>query len=166
MKTLDMRKIFNKMRKKRNYKLFYLAIIPVFCFNCSKQENIEFIPLPMYTVIDTFDSRGTMRVASEEIFLMRNYKDNEAVELQIDNFVCEIPEGLKTKYDQLTLSFVRESRVSNLEKFEENERNLFRYSAGRDFLYSFHFEKESGFKFRYKYRKKRTIGTKYQLKCN
>lgn len=154
------------MRKKRNYKfLFFLAILPIFCFSCSKPENVEFIPLPMYTVVDTFDSKGTTRVASEEIFLMHNYKDNEAVELQIDSFVCEISEELKTKYDQLILSFVRESRVSNLKKFEENERNLFRYSADRDFLYSYHFEKEGGFKRRHKYKKGNTINIKHSLAC-
>lgn len=155
------------MRKKRNYKfLFFLAILPIFCFSCSKPENVEFIPLPMYTVVDTFDSKGTTRVASEEIFLMHNYKDNEAVELQIDSFVCDISEELKTKYDQLTLSFVRESRVSNLKKFEENERNLFRYSADRDFLYSYHFFKKTGLEFQRKYKNGRGIRTKYHLDCN
>lgn len=155
------------MRKKRNYKIFYfLAIIPVFCFSCSKPENVEFIPLPMYTVVDTFDSRGTTRVASEEIFLMRNYKDNETVELQIDSFVCSISKIEKVKYDQLILSFLKESRVSNLEKFKENERNLFRNSTDRDFLYSYHFFKKTGLEFQRKYKNGRGIRTKYHLDCN
>lgn len=153
------------MKTAKTILFIFLVILPLLYFSCGKSGNVEFIHLPMYTVIDTFESKGTVLVAKEEIYLMRNYVDEEKIELQIDSFVCEISELQKTNYDQFLLSFVKESRVSNLKKFEENERNLIRYSADNDFLYSYHFDRKHGFNYRFKYKQGISIGVKYSLVC-
>ncbi|GJM34507.1 MAG: hypothetical protein DHS20C18_35080 [Saprospiraceae bacterium] len=118
----------------------------------------------MFRLIDTLESERGASVIKEDIYLMRGYCDNEMADRQIDSFVCSITEFEKYEYDQLLISFFKESSLSNMKKFQENARDLIRYSVDKDLIYNYSFHEKYRPMYRYTY-KGTYISEKYDLNC-
>jgi hypothetical protein len=101
-----------------------------FILNCSctifkKEIKIVLVQRDTSSTISDFDTSRLLYAL--ETYIIQNYRDNKETEKKIETFVQSWKDSSFIKYNQYTISFLKETKEESLEKMVANKKYLNKY---------------------------------------
>ena len=151
----------------KNYLLFFAVVL---LLNACKGQPLTFLKedsikeLTFLRQTDTFKGKDKNELAYGRSYVINTKMNAPEIDTLIGRFVRSEIVNIKDTFDQIILTFYKESDITNETHLKENPRDLDRYSQNNDMIWSFNWEKKSNHIYSYKYKNGEIIYPKYDIK--
>lgn len=120
--------------------LFIFALLCGLLSSC-KHEQLNIVPIPQLSKIDSIENAGAMTSAKFDYFLVEGYQDTKDVQNKIDSFVERAKADNPSNFFQYDMIFYKKSDKTNIESIAADRRLIDRYSQEHDLIYSYSWSK-------------------------
>ncbi|MBX2929419.1 MAG: hypothetical protein KF852_16430 [Saprospiraceae bacterium] len=104
------------------------------------QEAFAITPLTMMNKTGLFHARGEDHPYKAEYYIVSGFQDDLATETVIDSFMCSNIAGDFKNFHNYSVTFYKESAITNIKALTQNPKDFDRYSFSSDRLYQYNWE--------------------------